>query len=217
MRIHQEGYRLLITMALTLAGLNLLAGWLTPSALLIVLLLSVLLFALVLQFFRHPVRNPAEKDDRLVYSPADGRVVVIEETEESEYFNDKRLQVSIFMSVFDVHCNRNPVGGIVTHYQYHPGRYLAAWNPKSSTENERNTLVIDTGRTQILVRQIAGLLARRIRNYLQVGSPVEQGAEMGFIKFGSRVDLFLPLDTRLEVEVGQQVYAGRTLLARLED
>ncbi|MEL7163285.1 MAG: phosphatidylserine decarboxylase, partial [Bacteroidota bacterium] len=140
---------------------------------------------------------------------------VIEEAEETEYFKDKRLQVSIFMSPVNVHVNRNPVGGKVTYNAYHPGKYLVAWHPKSSTENERTTVVIDNGRTEILLRQIAGALAKRIKNYLEVGQSVRQGEDFGFIKFGSRVDLFLPLGTKPEVKLNQQVKGNKTVIARL--
>ncbi|MBK7872637.1 MAG: phosphatidylserine decarboxylase [Saprospiraceae bacterium] len=143
------------------------------------------------------------------------KVVVIEVAEELEYFKDKRLQVSIFMSPMNVHVNRNPVGGVVQYYEYHPGKYLVAWHPKSSTENERTTVVINNGKTDILIRQIAGAVARRIINYLQVGQQVAQGGEMGFIRFGSRVDLFLPLDAKIEVKIGQAVKGNVDVIAKL--
>ena len=154
-------------------------------------------------------------DDNVIYAPADGKIVVIEQTEENEYFNDKRLQVSIFMSPTNVHVNRNPISGTVNYFKYHPGKYLVAWHPKSSKENERTTVVIDTGEAEILMRQIAGALAKRIVNYLEEGDEVEQGKDMGFIKFGSRVDLFLPIGTKLEVEIGQKVKGNKTIIARL--
>lgn len=215
MKIHKEGYTILIGTALTLALLNALAGWLVPQWLLASSLTSLALFGLVLQFFRHPQRGIQVFDNKVIYAPADGKVVVIEEAQETEYFQDKRLQVSIFMSPINVHVNRNPVSGKVRYVQHHPGKYLVAWHPKSSTENERTTVVIDNGQVEILLRQIAGALAKRIRNYLQPGQEVEQGSEMGFIKFGSRVDIFLPLDAKVEVEIGDKVKGNRTVVARL--
>ena len=215
MKIHKEGYTILIGTALTLALLNALAGWLVPQWLLASSLTSLALYGLVLQFFRHPQRDIQVFDNKVIYAPADGKVVVIEDAQETEYFQDKRLQVSIFMSPINVHVNRNPVSGKVRYVQHHPGKYLVAWHPKSSTENERTTVVIDNGQVEILLRQIAGALAKRIRNYLQPGQEVEQGSEMGFIKFGSRVDIFLPLDAKVEVEIGDKVKGNRTVVARL--
>ena len=224
-RIHQEGRRLLLSLAAGLILLNLAIFWTSAGAsppsktwtiisfgLLIV---SVVFFLLALQFFRNPVRKIAQADNRIIYAPADGKVVVIEETKEQEYFQDQRRQLSIFMSPLNVHVNRNPVGGQVEYSVYHPGKYLVAWHPKSSELNERTTVVYDTGQEKILMRQIAGALARRIINYLKQGQSVEQGEDMGFIKFGSRVDLFLPLDAEILVEIGQQVRGNETVLARL--
>lgn len=173
-------------------------------------------YLIILQFFRNPTRLVPKEDNAIIYAPADGKVVVIEEAEETEYFKDKRLQVSIFMSPVNVHVNRNPIGGKVKYNAYHPGKYLVAWHPKSSTENERTTVVIDNGNTEILLRQIAGALAKRIINYLEVGQSVRQGEDFGFIKFGSRVDLFLPLGTNLEVELNQQVKGNKTIIGRLD-
>jgi phosphatidylserine decarboxylase len=150
-----------------------------------------------------------------VVSPADGKVVVIEEIIDVEYFNAKRLQVSVFMSPANVHVNRNPISGEVVYNQYHKGKYLVAWNPKSSTENERHSVVIKKDGTEVLVKQIAGALAKRIVNYLQVGQKVEQTDEMGFIKFGSRVDLLLPVGTKINVELNQVVQGGVTVIATL--
>jgi phosphatidylserine decarboxylase len=180
-----------------------------------VAIVSVIFFLIILQFFRNPARLVPEEDDNIIYAPADGKVVVIEEAEEPEYFKDKRLQVSIFMSPVDVHVNRNPIGGEVKYNAYHPGRYLVAWHPKSSTENERTTMVIDNGSTEILLRQIAGALAKRIKNYVDVGDMVRQGEDFGFIKFGSRVDLFLPLGSKLEVKLNQKVKGNKTIIGRL--
>lgn len=187
-----------------------------PAQLPVVAAVAGVFFLIVLQFFRDPTRMVPEEADHLVYAPADGKVVVIEEAYEPEYFKAKRLQISIFMSPVNVHVNRNPVSGLVKYNKYHPGKYLVAWHPKSSTENERTTVVIDTGETEILMRQIAGALAKRIKNYLEVGQQVVQGEDFGFIKFGSRVDVFLPLGTQLKVEIGQKVKGNKTVIAELE-
>lgn len=215
MTIHKEGYP---TIAISFAALALIdvlvfrfaaspAGW-------VVFILSLILFLFLVSFFRIPARA-LTMDDRLVIAPADGKVVVIEETEEPEYFKDRRLQISIFMSPANVHVNRNPIGGEVKLSRYHEGKYLVAWHPKSSTENERHTVVIGNGRSDILVRQIAGAMARRIVNYLSAGQQVKQNTEMGFIKFGSRVDVFLPPGTPVEVHLNQAVKGGVTVLAKL--
>lgn len=217
MQIHREGFRILSLSAGILFALLALVLWLVPVLLPASLVVGLVLFLLVLQFFRHPKRLIPQPDDKLVYSPADGKVVVIEEVEEPEYFKDRRLQVSVFMSPLNVHVNRNPIGGIVRYNVYHPGKYLVAWHPKASTENERTTVVIDNGKSQLLMRQIAGAMAKRIRNYLKEGNRVVQGEEMGFITFGSRVDIFLPLNAKVEVAIGQKVKGNLTLLARLED
>lgn len=215
MKIHKEGHRILISLVLVLAVANLLVFWFAPQALGIAGMVSLVIFLLVLQFFRNPQREIMISDDNIIYAPADGKIVVIEETHEQEYFNDKRLQVSIFMSPTNVHVNRNPVSGTVNYFRYHPGKYLVAWHPKSSSENERTTLVIDNGEEEVLLRQIAGAVAKRIVNYVQEGDTVTQGSEFGFIKFGSRVDLFLPLDAKIEVDMGQKVKGNKTIIARL--
>ena len=215
MTIHKEGYRIIIGTIVILAALNILVAWFAPGVLIFTEIASVIFFLLILQFFRHPRREILVADDKLIYAPADGKVVVIEEADEPEYFKDKRLQISIFMSPTNVHVNRNPISGTVNYFKYHPGKYLVAWHPKSSTENERTTVVIDSGEEEILLRQIAGALAKRIKNYLDVGDEVTQGSEMGFIKFGSRVDLFLPLDAKVEVEIGQKVRGNKTVIAKL--
>ncbi len=178
-----------------------------------VFLLTILFWLFVLSFFRVPKRKLVT-GDQLVISPADGKVVVIEETVDEEYFKGKRLQISIFMSPANVHQNRNPVSGEVVYNQYHKGKYLVAWHPKSSTENERHTVVIRNAHAEVLVKQIAGAVARRIVNYLKLGQQADQSAEMGFIKFGSRVDLLLPVGTKVEVELNQVVQGGVTVLAR---
>jgi len=182
-----------------------------------VLVLSVIVYGLFVQFFRNPVRPIPQMDNRIVYAPADGRICAIEEVIETEYFGDKRLQVSIFMSPLNVHVNRNPVGGVVRYFRYHPGKYLVAWHPKSSTENEHTSVLYDTGNHQLLMRQIAGALARRIKWYVSEGQRVTQGEEMGFIKFGSRVDLFLPLNAKVNVKMDQNVRGNRDIIAYLPD
>ncbi|MEM1124705.1 MAG: phosphatidylserine decarboxylase family protein [Bacteroidota bacterium] len=213
MKIHKEGYKILIVLALVLAAINGLVFWFFPNWLTVSYLLTGILFLLVLQFFRSPWREIIMPDDNLIYAPADGKIVTIEEVDEDEYFEDKRIQVSIFMSPTNVHVNRNPISGTVNYFRYHPGKYLVAWHPKSSTENERTTVVIGNGDTEILLRQIAGAVAKRIVNYLNVGEEVQQGDEMGFIKFGSRVDLFLPLNAKINVKLNQKVKGNRTVIA----
>jgi phosphatidylserine decarboxylase len=216
-RLHKEGHLLLIVAALVLITLNIAVDRSVPIAFWPLLVLSVAFYGILVQFFRNPVREIAAVDNNLVYAPADGRVCVIESVVETEYFKEKRLQVSIFMSPFNVHVNRNPVAGVVQYFRYHPGKFLVAWHPKSSTENERTTVVYHLGNNvEILMRQIAGALARRIRWYVKEGDTVNQGGEMGFIKFGSRVDLFLPLDTTIEVAMDQQVKGNKTIIARLK-
>lgn len=177
---------------------------------------SVVFFLLLLQFFRSPYRNLLLHED-LVIAPADGKVVVIEDVHESEYFNDVRKQISIFMSPINVHITRNPVSGIVKYFKYHPGNYFVAWHPKSSTKNERTTVVVDSAAgADILFRQIAGAMARRIVWYVKEGDEVSQGEEFGFIKFGSRVDIFVPLDTEIKVQLGQKTKGGVTVIAQLK-
>jgi len=215
MKIHKEGYKILIFLALFLSAANFGVSYFIPKILQATSIVSIVLFLLVLQFFRNPRREILIADENIIYAPADGKIVTIEETEENEYFGDKRLQVSIFMSPANVHVNRNPIGGTVNYFKYHPGKYLVAWHPKSSTENERTTVVIDNGNAEILLRQIAGFMAKRIVNYVDVGEKVVQGKDMGFIKFGSRVDLYLPLDAKIKVEMGQKVKGNKTILARL--
>lgn len=176
---------------------------------------SIFLFLFMLQFFRNP-KIETFPDPKRVYAPADGKVIAIEQTLEQEYFKQTRTQISIFMSPIDVHINRSPVSGIIKMFEYHAGRYLVAWHPKSSTENERTTLVVESnGGIDILVRQIAGAVARRIKCYIKEGDQISQGEEFGFIRFGSRVDVFLPLDAKIEVKIGQQTTAGKTVIAQL--
>lgn len=189
--------------------------WLPAFAAWAVTVLAAAVMALVIWFFRVPVRPKGRQDDR-VLSPCDGKVVVVEEVMENEYFKDKRRQVSIFMSPLNVHINFHPVSGTTTYRKYHPGKYLVAWHPKSSTENERSTVVVKhPEHGEILIRQIAGALARRICTYPQPGEAVEQGTELGFIKFGSRVDLFVPLTARVHVRIGDKVQGAISLIAEL--
>ncbi len=202
-----------------LVGLNGTLYYLVPESellLQIILAASIIFYLLILQFFRNPsIELPNEEN--VVYAPADGKVVVIEETEETEYLKEKRLQISIFMSPINVHVNRSPLKGVVEYFKYHPGKYLVAWHPKSSTENERTTMVLrtDSG-VKVLVRQIAGALARRIKWYVDKDSELEQGGEFGFIKFGSRVDVFLPVGTEVLVDIDQVTKGARTPIARLK-
>ena len=214
-RIHKEGYTLIFIISVFLLLLNVALWALAPLLFWPVLVLSLLLYALVVQFFRNPPRPIPVTDNHLVYAPADGRVCAIEEVFDEEYFSEHRLQVSIFMSPLNVHVNRNPVSGLIRYFRYHPGKYLVAWHPKSSTENERTTVVYDTGIAQILLRQIAGALAKRIKWYVREGDRVEQGADMGFIKFGSRVDLLLPVNARIDVALNQIVKGNETVIARI--
>ncbi len=215
MKIHREGYPSL-ALALSLGvALSAASHWWLPALFWPVAVLCSVLFLIVLQFFRHPYRPIPRYGQELVYAPADGKIVVVEETEEPEYFKDRRLMISIFMSPVNVHVNRNPIAGVVRYSQYHPGKYLVAWHPKSSTENERHTVVIGNSHGELLVRQIAGALARRICNYLSVGQQIDQGTEMGFIKFGSRVDIFLPLHAEVRVRIGDAVKGNQSVVAVL--
>ncbi|MFK7810143.1 MAG: phosphatidylserine decarboxylase family protein [Saprospiraceae bacterium] len=215
MKIHKEGLNILLGTLAFLTAVNVLVFWFWPAAFIASEIISLVLFLAVVQFFRNPQREIVISDDNLIYAPADGKIVVIEETEENEYFQDRRVQVSIFMSPTNVHVNRNPISGTINYFKYHPGKYLVAWHPKSSSENERTTVVIDTGDAEILLRQIAGLMAKRIVNYVDVGQEVVQGKDMGFIKFGSRVDLFLPLDAEIMIKPGEKVKGNRTIIAKL--
>ena len=218
MTFHKEGYTSLALTILFIFVLNALISFYFPDAHVvkwIVYILSFLLFATIVQFFRSPVLH-ISKNESQVLCPADGKVVVIEETDEPEFLKDRRIQLSVFMSPVNVHVNRNPISGVVKYFKYHPGKYLVAWHPKSSTENERTTVVTENSEgTQVLFRQIAGALARRIVWYVKEGDVVEQGQQFGFIKFGSRVDIFLPLGTKINVELNQVVKGGRTVLAEL--
>jgi phosphatidylserine decarboxylase len=219
MRLHREGTpTLLLVSAVVCFGLFALLKWPVLPAFLSILIgvALVIVLAIVVWFFRVPKR-PLPNDDNAIMSPCDGKVVVIEEVYEPEYFKDKRRQVSIFMSPLNVHINFHPIGGTTTYYKYHPGKYLVAWHPKSSTENERSTVVNKHPKYgEVLFRQIAGALARRICTYAREGMPAQQGAEFGFIKFGSRVDLFLPLDATIDVALGEVVTGSSTVIARFK-
>jgi phosphatidylserine decarboxylase len=220
MTVHKEGYTSLALTVLVIFVANALIQFYYPSAHTlkwIVYILSGALFLIILQFFRSP-KFDIDVNETNVLCPADGKVVVIEEADETEYLKDRRIQISVFMSPINVHVNRNPISGIVKYFKYHKGKYLVAWHPKSSTENERTTVVIENNQgVAILFRQIAGAMARRIVWYVKEGDKVEQGQQFGFIKFGSRVDVFLPLGTKINVGIGEAVKGGRTVLAELAD
>ena len=214
-RFHREGYQIIIsTFIITIAGI-LLADkfieifWLLKA----IQVVLILLLIIVLQFFRNPKR-PTIVNDNHIIAPVDGKVVTIEEVEETEYFKEKKLQVSIFMSPINVHVTRYALSGLVKYSKYHPGKFLVAWHPKSSTENERTTVVIENKVFgEVLYRQIAGALAKRIVNYAKEGEQVVQGTDAGFIKFGSRVDIYLPLGTELKVKLGDKVKGGIQVIA----
>lgn len=221
LRFHKEGKPSILLVSLLSLGLVAIAFLLVPAYLwwlqIVLSILAALLVIFILQFFRNPQRPLPRLDDKLVYVPADGKVVVIEEVQEPEFLNERCIQVSIFMSPLNVHVNRNPVSGEVLYSQYHPGKFLMAWNPKASTENERTTIAYRAKNGQRLVmRQIAGFLARRIVNYLKAGDQVTQGEDMGFIKLGSRVDVLLPLDADVQVQLGDMVQGNVQVLARLK-
>ncbi len=219
MTIHKEGYKTIAICALVFGIVNIIFFYIfsasTPVVAWIVFIATFITLLFVVSFFRSPNREFTVAHHQVI-CPADGKVVVIEETVDSEYFRDKRLQVSIFMSPANVHLNRVPMSGEVLYSQYHKGKYLVAWNPKSSTENERHSVVIKSDSAIILVKQIAGAVAKRIVNYLKVGETVEQAKEMGFIKFGSRVDVLLPVGTQLNVKLNQMVKGGVTVLATID-
>jgi len=219
MKIHPEGYIIILISFLFLAGINVIVryfwsySWPTIS----LAAASFIFFCIIVLFFRNPDRT-LMPDTHKIFAPADGKIVVIEEVDETEYFHDRRIQISIFMSPLNVHVNRYPVGGEVVYTKYHPGKYLVAWHPKSSLLNERSTIVIKTpeGR-EILVRQIAGAVARRIVTYSKTSEQAIQGKDLGFIKFGSRVDVFLPLDSKIAVELDQIAKGNQTVLAVMND
>lgn len=215
---HKEGHKIIfITLLIVVGSFFLIDGFITNEWLRKGLMLVVLaFFILILQFFRNPKRN-THPNNKQALSPVDGKVVVIEEVEENEVFKDRRIQVSVFMSPINVHVTRYPIAGNVTFSKYHPGKFLVAWHPKASEENERTTVVVENESFgKILYRQIAGALAKRIVNYAKVGTNVKQGADSGFIKFGSRVDLFLPLDADIKVELNQKVRGGECVIAEMK-
>jgi len=213
---HKEGYKIITLAFLICAALSLTAHFLIENEMIEkgAILLILIFLILILQFFRNPERK-FTLDSNHILSPVDGKVVVIEEVFEKEYFKDKRLQVSVFMSPLNVHVTRYPAGGNVVFSKYHPGKFLVAWHPKSSEENERTTVVVNNSVFgDVLHRQIAGAVAKRIVNYAQEGQEVEQASDSGFIKFGSRVDIFLPLGTKINVSLNQKVKGGITILAQ---
>jgi len=215
MTIHKEGYMSIAISALLFSFINLVTFSYLPKCswlLISIFIITLALLLLVVSFFRIPNRTLTVDDNKIV-CPADGKVVVIEEITDDEYFKDKRLQVSIFMSPLNVHINRNPVSGEVLYTQHHKGKYLVAWHPKSSTENERWSVAVKNNHGIILYKQIAGAMAKRICNYTSVGQQVKQSDEYGFIKFGSRVDVLLPVGTKVNVELNQMVQGGVTILA----
>ncbi|MBA3649240.1 MAG: phosphatidylserine decarboxylase family protein [Chitinophagales bacterium] len=217
-RIHKEGIKILIIVFVVLTAINLfLCVFLLEFLIwkLILSFISLLFFLAVVSFFRNPNRFTDAKDNEVI-APADGKIVVIEETEEKEYFQAKKKQLSIFMSPANVHVNRTPVGGEVKYVKYHKGNYLVAWHPKSSIDNEHNTIVISNGQEEILFRQIAGFMARRIVCYLKGGEVLKAGDEIGFIRFGSRVDVFIPVNAEIKVALNENVKGGKTVLAILK-
>ncbi len=213
---HKEGFKIIFFTALLVVATIFLADhfvqniWLQKG----LMITALVIFILVLQFFRNPKRN-TQINDNYIIAPADGKIVVIEEVLEKEYFKEKRRQISIFMSPLNVHVTRYPIGGVIKYTKYHPGKYLVAWHPKSSEENERTSIVVDNpSMGEILYRQVAGAVARRIVNYAKVGQTVVQGTDAGFIKFGSRIDIFVPLDMKIEVLMDQVTRGGETIIAK---
>jgi phosphatidylserine decarboxylase len=218
MTIHKEGYKSIAWATILFGAINIvsfyfISHW-SPVLSWIIFIATLVLLLLVISFFRIPNRKLTIQDNAVI-APADGKVVVIEEVQADEYFTDRRIQVSIFMSPLNVHVNRNPVSGDVLYSQYHKGKYLVAWHPKSSTENERHSVVYRSNGKDILIKQIAGAVAKRIVNYLQQGQQVKQTQEMGFIKFGSRVDILLPLNANVQVKIGDNALGGVTVVATL--
>lgn len=216
MKIHREGYSSIAWATIIFGAINIISfyfiSFTSPLLSWIIFILTFALLIFMISFFRIPNRKLTVQDNAII-APADGKVVAIEEVQADEYFTDKRIQVSIFMSPLNVHVNRNPVSGEILYSQYHKGKYLVAWHPKSSTENERHSVVYQANGKQLLTKQIAGALAKRIVNYLQQGQQVKQTEEMGFIKFGSRVDLLLPLDAKVQVKIGDIALGGVTVVA----
>ncbi|MBK7129866.1 MAG: phosphatidylserine decarboxylase family protein [Crocinitomicaceae bacterium] len=218
MKIHKEGYVIILVTTLICGGIFIVNHFLLRDIQILYWLINLFLlvmYYLVVQFFRVPHRN-APQGENIIICPADGKVVVIEETEETEYFKDKRIQISIFMSPMNVHANWNPIHGITQYVKYHPGKYLVAWHPKSSIENERTTVVVKHANgSEVLFRQIAGAVARRIVCYAKENEKVTAGTEFGFIKFGSRIDVFVPLGTPLNIKIGDVVQGKTTIIGQL--
>ena len=214
MSMHKEGKSSFLIVGILALILATGARYIFPDwSIFIIAPLVSFLIGVLLIFFRNPIRTITEFSDQIIFAPADGKVVAIEKTSESEYYKDDRIQVSIFMSPLNVHVNRNSISGEVAYQKYHKGKFLVAWHPKSSTENERNTVVIKNNSGSVMLRQIAGALARRIVCYAKKGDKVLQGQDLGFIKFGSRVDLFLPLDAIIHVSMDQKVIGNKTQIA----
>ena len=216
MTVHREGYATIAWSTILFGVINILSFYSLSFRLPVInwsiFIITFGLLVFIISFFRIPKRTLTKQDDAIV-APADGKIVAIEEVQADEYFTGRRIQISIFMSPLNVHVNRNPVNGEVVYSRYHKGKYLVAWHPKSSTENERHSVVYRKGGKEILVKQIAGALAKRITNYLHTGQQAEQGAEMGFIRFGSRVDVNLPLDAGIQVKIGDRTKGGVTVIA----
>lgn len=213
MTIHKEGKTTLLLSFLILTIFNVLVYYILPKFTTIFLVLSFIKFVFLVSFFRKPTRDVENPSDSVLFSPADGKIVVIEKVFEEEYLKKECLLVSVFMSPLNVHINWYPITGVVTYFKYHPGKFFAAWNPKSSTENERTTIGLQTTNGEIVIRQIAGALARRIVCYSSEHHKVKQGSELGFIKFGSRVDIYLPLETKMQVKLGDVVNGNITQIA----
>ncbi|WP_167343199.1 phosphatidylserine decarboxylase family protein [Nonlabens sp. SY33080] len=213
---HKEGSKIILISVLITGALNLGVSYFNPPHWITVAvgILSIVFLILILQFFRNPKRSTPISETNII-SPVDGKVVVIEKVQENEYFKEERLMISVFMSPINVHVTRYPIGGSIAYSKYHPGKYLVAWHPKASEENERTTVVINhKNKLQVMYRQIAGALAKRIVNYANEGEQAIQGNDSGFIKFGSRVDVYLPIDTEVKVSLNQKVKGGITTLAK---
>lgn len=218
MKIHKEGHKIIPVAAIILALLYMLLYWLFPSQFVHIILgiVAAIFFILIVRFFRDP-EFPTILDNNQVIAPADGKIVVIEETEEPEYLKEKRIQISIFMSPLNVHVNRSPIAGVISYYKHHKGKFFVAWHPKSSTDNERTSIGIKhPSGVEIMMRQVAGAVARRICFYSGEGRAVGQCEKFGFIRFGSRIDLYVPLYAKIKVKINDISYAGRTVIAELD-
>ena len=213
MKLHKEGYKSLINELIIILIISFFSYKLENQLINALLITMIIVFLMTLNFFRIPKRK-FKREEGVIYSACDGKVVVIEETLEKEFYNDKRIQVSVFMSPLNVHNNLYPISGKINYTKYHPGKYLAAWKPKASEINERSTIVIKNKKITVLCRQIAGALAKRIITYSRYNDSVNVADELGFIKFGSRVDLFLPLGSEIEVSIGEKVIGGKSIIAK---